>query len=346
MKIAVPPRQRRLLALCAASAAIHLALLELVARHGGGTPSAMRAAGADLRLRLVPPLPATPAPSARTAEAAPAPAKPAPTPAPPRPLPPPVSAQTVRPAEPPAAAPRVQTAESGTPPPSPSTAAGPALVQMPGRYRVLFPDSAVLTYTQQLQRPGAPPQPGGPARIDWHTDGRTYRLDINGVTGRMHSEGEGGDAGIVPRRYVEQRGGDALVTEFDANDGHVLFRTGGGEAPGAVGIQDAASLLLQLAGIGRGEPDQVADRIDVVVADSAAAAIVRFQVMDDEDVETGMGTMVARRLSQIVAPGQPRLDIWLAPDRDWLPVQLRVSRPDGSVATQTLTGIERAPAAR
>lgn len=344
MKIAVPTRQRRLLALCAASAAIHLALLELVARQGGGTPSAMRPAGTDLRLRLVPPLPSTLARSARTAEAAPAPEEPVAPPTPPRPLPPPpVVARPEHPAAPPAVATGAQAVAPATAVPAPSAAAGPALVQMPGRYRVLFPDSAVLTYTQQSQRPGAPPQPTGPARIDWRTDGRTYSLDIDGVTGRLHSEGEGGDAGIVPRRYVERRGADALVTEFDANDGHVLFRTGGGEAPGAIGIQDAASLLLQLAGIGLGAPDQVADRIDVVVADSAAAAIVRFQVMDDEDVETGMGRIVARRLSQIVAPGQPRLDIWLAPERDWLPVQLRVSRPDGSVATQTLSGIERAP---
>ncbi|MFK3737490.1 DUF3108 domain-containing protein [Massilia sp. TN1-12] len=344
MKIAVPLRQRRLLALCAASAALHLALLELVARHGGGAPSAMRPSGAELRLRLVPPLPSTQAPSARTAAGPPAPAQAAP------PMTRgvasrPASNAPLRPPAPPAAALPVAAASPDTAVSPPGPTAGPALVQMPGRYHVRFPGSAVLTYTQLVQRPGTPPTSAGPARIDWHTDGRTYRLDIDGVTGRMHSEGDGGDAGIVPRRYVEQRGADTLVTEFDGNDGRVLFRAGGGEAPGAIGIQDAASLLLQLAGIGFGEPDQVADRIDVVVADSAATAIVRFQVMDDEDVETGVGRIAARRLSQVVAPGQPRLEVWLAPARDWLPVQLRVSRPDGSVVTQTLSGIEGAPAA-
>jgi hypothetical protein len=342
MKMSVRPRQRRLLALCAASAAVHLALLELVARHGGGTPSAMSAPGADLHLRLAPPsLPVAPAPPAprRTEPAAQPPAPP------PRLMPARVIEALPAPAQPAPAAslPPVPASEAGAPGATPDADAAP-VVQMPGRYRTRLPDSVRLTYTSQLQRPGAPAQAGTAAHIDWRNDGQGYRLDVDGVSGKLHSEGDGGDAGIVPRRAVEQRGDKTMVTEFDLDGGRVLFRAGGAEAPSALGIQDPASLLLQLTSIGLGEPDQMMDRIDIVVADSAMATIARFQVMEEEQVETALGPIAARRLAQVVAPGRPRLEVWLAPARDWLPVQVRVSQADGSVATQTVSAIDRVPA--
>lgn len=341
MKMFVRPRQRRLLALCAASAAVHLALLELVAHHGGGTPSAMAAPGADLHLRLArPSLPVAPTPPAprRTEPAAQPPART------PQPMPARRTEALPAPAQPAAAAPPPAPAsDAGAPGATPDADAAP-IVQMPGRYRTRLPESVRLTYTSQTQRADAQTQAGAVAHIDWRNDGQGYRLDVDGVTGKLHSEGEGGDAGIVPRRAVEQRGDKTMVTEFDLDGGRVLFRAAGAEAPSALGIQDPASLLLQLAGIGLGEPDQMMDRIDIVVADSATATIARFQVMEEEQVETGLGPIAARRLAQVVAPGRPRMEVWLAPARDWLPVQVRVSQADGSVATQTVSAIDRVPA--
>jgi hypothetical protein len=147
----------------------------------------------------------------------------------------------------------------------------------------------------------------------------------------------------VPRRLVEDSGADQRVTEFDHDGGRVLFRAGGAEAPASIGMQDAASLLLQLAGIGLGRPDQVADRISIVVADGEQATIVRFQVMESETIATAIGSIEARHLVQVAAPGQPRLEVWLAPSRDWLPVRVRMNRADGVSATQTLSAIEGAP---
>lgn len=345
MKIVVPFRRRRLRVLCAASAAIHLALLELVARHGSGAPAAMPAPGQDIVLRLVSP----PKSAAVTAPAgaAPAPAR--------RPVaaaahmesaasaarPVPALPASSDPA--PAATPALPAldAAAGQPGALPELPSSP-LTQMPGRYRVRLPGSVSLRYVQVLQRPGAPAQPLAPARIDWHTDGQRYRLEVDGVMGRLHSEGEGGDAGIVPRRLVEDGGAGERVTDFDHDGGRVLFRAGGAEAPASIGIQDPASLLVQLAGIGLGRPDQIADRISIVVADGAQATIVRFQVLEMENVDTALGAIEARRLAQVAAPGQPRLEIWLSPSRDWLPVQIRLSRADGASATQTLSAIEGA----
>jgi hypothetical protein len=129
----------------------------------------------------------------------------------------------------------------------------------------------------------------------------------------MASEGERGDTGLLP--------GAASTA---------------GDAAAPLGTQDRASMLLQLAGIGLASPDQLAGTIVLVVAEGEEIVLVRWQVIGPERIETGIGALETRHLAEVAAPGQPRLEVWLAPERDWLPVQLRLIQPDGSSATQTL----------
>lgn len=336
MKLAVLSRHRRLLVLCACSAAAHLALLELLAARGAGPFDVTPAADAGLSIRLVPARTAS-RPSTDAAAAT------APAAAAPRPSPRPVAAstpsrdaraQSVPPAPPTPAATAIAAAPSD---------AGPPLLQMPGRYRVRLPPSAVLTYDVERQRASGAPAPAGAAHLSWRTDGDRYALDLDGALGRLHSEGASGDAGIAPRRAREDTDAGPLVTEFDADGHRVLFRATGMEAPDNVGIQDSASVLMQLAGIGLAEPDQVRDSIDVVVAGARDVRIARFRVLGREDVATGAGTLAAWHLAELAAPGVARLDVWLAPDQGWLPVRLRLENADGSV-TQTLSALAPAPA--
>jgi hypothetical protein len=221
--------------------------------------------------------------------------------------------------------------------------AGPPLLQMPGRYRVRLPAPVQLTYDLVRQPAGGIPAPAVPARLTWRTNGDRYVLDLDGVLGRLHSEGASGDAGIAPRLAREDGDAGPLLTEFDADGHRVLFRATGAESPDNVGIQDRASVLMQLVGIGLAEPDQVRDTLDVVVAGARDLRIARFKVLGREDVATGIGTLAAWHLAELAAPGMARLDIWLAPERNWLPVRLRVEDAGGS-ATQTLSALDSAPA--
>ena len=341
MKLAVLSRHRRLLVLCACSAATHLALLELLAAHGTNPFDAARAAAdTGLSVRLAPVGTAVPRPPAP----APAPAAPETTSAPaPHPQPAPPSARRSPPAAPaPASVEPPTVANTGAVAAGPSDA-GPPLLQMPGRYRVRLPAPVLLTYDLVRQPARGPSAPAGTARLAWRTDGDRYVLDIDGALGRLHSEGASGDAGIAPRRALEQTDAGPLVTEFDGDGHRVLFRATGTESPDNVGIQDRASVLMQLAGIGLAEPDQVRDTIDVVVAGARDLRIARFRVMGSEDVATGAGTFATWHLAELAAPGMARLDVWLAPGQGWLPVRLRVEDAAGS-ATQTLSTVGPAPA--
>lgn len=331
MKIAVLTRNLRLMVLCACSAAAHFAMLELLAARGAGPYApAPEPSAADLSVRLMPP--------ATTRAAAPRPV--APSVAPPS-----STARTLPRAQ--RASPKAPSArDAPTALPSPPDGAAvelagasvPPLTQMPGRYRVRLPAPALLIYEVVRQPVGGTPVPAGAAHLSWRTDGDSYVLDMDGPLGRLHSEGTSGDAGIAPGVAREEAEGGPLVTEFDAAGHRVLFRAAGTESPDNVGIQDRASLLMQLAGIGLAEPDQIRDTVEIVVAGARDLRVARFRVLGQETVATGTRTVTAWHLAELAAPGMARLDVWFAPEQGWMPVRLRVDDGSASV-TQTLSAI-------
>jgi len=207
-----------------------------------------------------------------------------------------------------------------------------AAEQMPSRYRAMMPPAAVLHFT--VTRPGAPPQP---ATLAWETNGYDYTVRSDGVSGKLWAQGVVGDAGVAPKTSGEAGAdGSSRTTEFSVD----TIVIGGREFANSVGSQDRASLLLQLVGMGLAEPDQVRGDIAIYVAGPDKAEIMRFEVIEDEEIATPLGNLTTRHLVQQVRADQPRLDIWLAPAWRWLPVQIRSTAPDGAVATQTMTGIE------
>ena len=214
---------------------------------------------------------------------------------------------------------------------------------MPGRYRVRLPPSATLTYAVTRNAPGQPASAGEAAQLVWaETDG-AYRLRIEGVLGLLESEGGGDDAGIAPSQASEAgAAGGTQMTRFNREARRIEHGPLAASEPLRLGSQDRASVLMQLAGIGLAEPDQVQETIDIVVAGSSGARIVRWQVVGNEELSTPAGVLATVRLAQLAPAGEARVELWLAPQRHWLPVQLRVTQPDGTVANQVVTSIESA----
>jgi hypothetical protein len=360
MKTAVPPRRSRVFALCGLSAAVHLLVLSLAARHGLGARTALTDAGAPLVVRLAPlPAAAVSASAAGAPSAAPASAG---TPRRPR--------RAVAPAAAPAlsapAAPAMTAAPAGsTPaPPAPAAAPGPApaardepgaeptpfgLSPLRPSYRIAPPGAVRLVYrvgaaASPSPSPLPPPSPSSQeAYLEWRSDGSAYVLEMDGVLGRRSSSGIIGDDGIVAQHARTQQGERTLDTRFDALGQHVTLPDGA-EVPVQPGTLDGAMLWVWLASVANASAGQLRDSIGVSVADADGVHPLRFDIVGEEEVDTGLGRIKAWHLAQYARPGEARVDAWLAPAQDWLPVQLRVTRPDGGVATQVLQRREAAGA--
>jgi len=98
---------------------------------------------------------------------------------------------------------------------------------------------------------------------------------------------------------------------------------------------------FQLGGIGRADPNQFASDIDMQVGEDRMANIFRFQLVGEEELETRMGKLKTWHLTRPPRPGSytSRLDIWLAPGLNWLPIQLRNTEASGALTTQTVSRI-------
>lgn len=205
-------------------------------------------------------------------------------------------------------------------------------VSRPRRYQVSQPPATHIGYRITAGSPGAEGHDVGSAHLDWRSEGQRYRLDTDGVLGQMLSEGGFDDAGIAPERLEARRAGRSHDTVFDRE-----------HEPLPAGLQDDASVLIQLAGMGRADPDQMQDELTFWIGGSDGGRVHRYQVLGKETVATGIGEMVAVHLVRPGSADQARVDVWLAPQQAWLPVQIRVTAPGGAVLTQTLATIEIAP---
>jgi hypothetical protein len=332
-------KRRRLLAVGLLSLLLHYIALEWIAGRYGAPRHALEAP-ASITLQL-----GARAPQSSAAPAAPpaAPlepahvAAPAPEPAKTKAIAPPLPAAALAPG-------LANTLDSAVPGVAP---AAEQAVEMPGRYRVTPPPSAQLAFRVTRSEPGRAAVAQGVARLSWQlADGR-YVLRIDSAGRSLDSRGTVGDDGIEPLSASETSGDGEASTRFDRAAGVIVIGSSGSSQPIGVGSQDRASMLMQLAGMGLARPAQISGNIDFHVGGSHDAGIVRFAVVGQEDIDSALGRISTWRLVQATPPGAARLELWLAPEHHWFPVQMRSTAPDGTVTTQVVARIALArPASR
>lgn len=218
------------------------------------------------------------------------------------------------------------------------------------RYKVQLPPSA--KFEMAVARVDADGTKWtGAATMTWHTDGSRYQASVEAGVSLLvtrvnllvlRSEGEIDDFGIAPTRVTEKRTRRAeTATHFNRDKGTITFSASGRAFPLQAGAQDKATVPFQLAGIGRGDVNQLGGDIDIQVGDEKEATIFRFHLVGEDELDTKLGKLVTWHLTRPPKPGSysSRLDIWLAPGMNWYPVQIRNTEASGALTTQTVSNI-------
>lgn len=220
----------------------------------------------------------------------------------------------------------------------------------PPRYKVRLPPSADLAL-DVLRIDGDGTTWNGVGAMAWRQDGSRYSMTVEAglsvLVTRVNllvltSEGQIDDNGIAPDQATEKRKGRSLTaTHFNRDQGRITFSASALSYPLLPGAQDKATLPFQLAGMARADINQLQGNIDLFVGEDREANVFRFNLIGEEELETKMGRLLTWHLSRPPKPGtySSRLDIWLAPDRGWYPVQIRNTEANGAVTTQSVTHI-------
>jgi hypothetical protein len=214
------------------------------------------------------------------------------------------------------------------------------------QYRASPPPPATLTYDVARTDAGGA-QTQGETVLDWRTGNGQYRLTAATVVEgsallALASEGRLGAAGIVPRSMSAQRHGKApTATHFDAQGGGITFSASEQRVAMVKGTQDKATWPLQLAAIARANPRQLAAGLDLPVGEERNAGLWHFALEGREAIDTAMGRLATWHLAYQPAPGsyRTRLDVWLASEHGYYPVQMRSTEANGTITTQTIRTI-------
>lgn len=215
-------------------------------------------------------------------------------------------------------------------------------------YSIDLPPSAELKY--DVQKTSAESQPTyGSGTITWHADGDRYSVDgdfgVLFITAlRFKSVGTIGDTGIAPELYSEKRFRRAETnTHFHHERNTISFSASTKVYPRNGSEQDRASIIWQLAGIGRGDSGQFVPGalLELVVAGTRDAEPWQIRIVDREEIDVDGQTLDAWHVVRAPRAGSydQKLDIWLAPQLQWYPVRLRYTEQNGDYLDMTLTGL-------
>ena len=217
-------------------------------------------------------------------------------------------------------------------------------------------DNAQLKMTIQRQEPGKNPVYGeGIISYSKNSD-KLYQIELRASLSllfasinlyQLSSQGQvvSGQIGFQPALMNEKRRNRAeTATHFDAAAHRVSFSSSNKTMATSAQVQDKASFLLQLSAIARANPDfiQAGQKIHLQVAEERDMSVFSFEVIGQETLQTKAGNLICWHLRRPAKPGAYNsvLEIWLAPEQQWLPVQIQNTEANGAVTTQTVTELK------
>jgi hypothetical protein len=213
-------------------------------------------------------------------------------------------------------------------------------------FHYVIPGSTRLKYDVKGEVKGFPYFANG--ELLWLQDGKTYdaRLEISHflLGARVQtSKGQLTPHGLEPIRFGDKVRSE-VAAHFEYSKGKVTFSANTPDAPLQMGAQDQLSVFIQLASMLGGEKDRVlpGDLIPFQAVGPRSSEDWSFKVGAAETLSLPGGTIKAVKLSRDpTGEHDPKVEVWLAPDMDFLPVRIRLSQPNGDFVEQQWRGTQK-----
>ena len=188
----------------------------------------------------------------------------------------------------------------------------------------------------------------GSGELLWRNDGSHYeaRLKISSPllppriqnsTGLITAEG------LAPVRFSDKARSEEAA-HFQRDQGKVTFSNNRPDAPLVAGTQDRLSVMLQLSAMVGGDPHKfpAGTVISIPTASTHEVEPWLFTVENVEELELPGGKVAA--LGLIRNPRREfdqKVELWLAPGMDYLPVRLRLTQANGDWVDQQWSSTDR-----
>ncbi len=254
------------------------------------------------------------------------------------------SAETVQPATelaPSEPLPSASASESSAPSPSLEPASSPAAAAVvaevdasPPRWSLLLPGSTRLRYKVHGVIKGFNYYVNG--ELLWLHDGKTYdaRLEISHflLGARVQtSKGQVTLDGLQPLRFGDKVRSE-VAAHFERQKGRVSFSANTPDAPLQALAQDQLSIFMQLAAMFAGDPTRIKPGMPLpfqAVGPRSSENWV-FQVGKSEILKLDAGPVPAvALLRERTGEYDTRVELWLAPQLDYLPARIRLTQSNG-----------------
>jgi len=205
--------------------------------------------------------------------------------------------------------------------------------------KFVFAPSTRLKYDVKGEIKGFPYHVNGD--LQWAQDGKTYnaRMEISHflLGARVQtSTGHLGAHGLEPVRFSDKVRSE-VAAHFDYEKNKVTFSANTPDVPLLPGAQDQLSVMLQIGSMLAAEPKLFTQGSTLsfqAVGPKSAESWV-FTIGTSEKVGLPGGEVSALRVwREPLGEYDSRVEIWFAPDMDYLPVRIRLAQANGDVADQ------------
>ena len=243
----------------------------------------------------------------------------------------PVAAVATPPPEPAASEPLPSPAAVAAPS-APSASAAEAPFEWPPSTRLTY--KLVGNYRGEIH---------GSARVQWVRVGPRYQVHMDVSVGpsfaplmsrNMTSDGELGEAGLVPRRYDEAtklpfQSPRRVAVQFTPE---TVTLANGSTREAMAGVQDTASQFVQMTWLFTTRPEllRVGNSISLPLALPRRMDRWTYDVLAEQRLATPVGELDTFHLKPRRADDRPRgelsAEVWFAPSLQYLPVRIRIQQ--------------------